>query len=135
MYKIALRNGSPVNVGQMMEMKFPVGAPMSPGYLVCIVDGMAETLTLGDCPDAIVSAVNGNLATVMLLGEDIILETEVTAGSSSDFAALAAGKLYNADSDGVNIAEEGIYCQVIDTLDAKKSGDKILVRFIKVSQK
>lgn len=135
MYKIALRNGSPVNVGQMMELNFPVGAPISTGHLVCIVDGQAKLLTLGDCPDAIVSAVNGDLATVMLLGEDIILETKVTTGGTSAFAALAAGKKYNAEAEGVNIGEEGVYCQVIDTLDAKNMGDKILVRFIKVSQK
>ena len=133
MYKIALRNGSPVNVGQMMEL--PKSTIMEPGMLVCIVDGQAQQITLGLCPDAIVSAVNGDLATVMLLGEDIILEAEVTTGSSSDFAALAAGKIYNAASEGVSIGEEGVYCQVIDTLDAKKQGDKILVRFIKVSQK
>jgi hypothetical protein len=134
MYKIALRNGSPVNVGQMMELNFPKGAPMSPGYLVCIVDCQAKSLTLGDCPDAIVSAVNGDLATVMLLSEDIILETKVTSGGIDDFKALAAGKRYDVDAEGVNIGATGIYCQVIDTLDAKNIGDKILVRFIKVSQ-
>lgn len=132
MYKIALRNGSPVNVGQMIEL--PKSGTLMPGYAVCIVDGQAQQVTLGLCPDAIVSAVNGDLATVMLLSEDIILET-VATGVANDFKALAAGKLCNADVEGVNVSEEGSYCQVIDTLDAKKSGDKILVRFIKVSQK
>lgn len=131
MYKIALRNGSPTNVGQMMEL--PINGTVKPGYAVCIVDGQAKALTLGDCPDAIVSAVNGTLATVMLLGEDIILEVDITTGTK--FTALAAGKFCSAEMDGVNIDGDGDVCQVIDTLGAKKTGDKILVRFIKVSQK
>lgn len=130
MYKIALRNGSPVNVGQMIEID--KGAAIAkPGNLICIVAGVAVDLTLGYCPDALVSSVDGDKVTAMILTEDMILETTIFGASMTH---LKTGALVMDDREAVNVDETGSYCQIVDTLDAKKSGDKILVRFIHTNQ-
>ena len=131
MYKIAMRNGSPVNVGQMIEID-KGSAIAEPGSLICIVDGVAVDMTLGVCPDALVSSVDGDKVTAMLLTEDMILEVPIF-GESMTY--LKTGALVTGEADSVNIDETGNYCQIVDTLDAKKAGDKILVRFIHNNKK
>ena len=125
MYKIAMRNGSPVNVGQMIEID-KGAATATPGNLICIVDGAAVDMTLGYCPDALVSSVNGDKVTAMLLTEDMILETTIFGANTY----RKTGALVSAEKDSVNTEQSGLYCQIVDTLDAEKGGDKILVRFI-----
>ena len=123
MYKIAMRNGSPVNVGQMIEID-KGSADVYPGYLCCIVDGEATTVTLGVCPDALVSEVNGNKLTAMLLTDDMILE----APSDGNPSNYKVGKKVEAQSDRVNVDALTDFCQIVDVLDAPARGSKILVR-------
>lgn len=135
MYKIAMRNGSPVNVGQMIEVDLG-SATLEPGYAFCIVDGAAKSLTIGVCPDAIASEVYdeaGNKKVVaMLLTEDMLLEVPAYVADTSN---VKTGAFIGCAAYSVTDSEQSEYCQIVDTLDFKKSTDKILVRFIHNNKK
>ncbi len=136
MYKIALRDGSPVNAGRMIEVDGSANFAQL-GELVCVIEGGAQTVDGRFCPDAIVSEAYGKKemgypekVVVMLLTEDMILEAPVV-GSDINIAALSPGKFIAFANTGV-LADEAAsqYCQIVDTQSAQKSGDKILVRFL-----
>ena len=137
MYKIGLRSGAPVSVGHMMEVAgTDTYTDIAPGTLICIVEGMMETAPAGGCPDAVVSSVEENSSgvpirgTVMLLTPDMFLEAPV-AGTDAQIAGLKNGNYIAFNDTGVDASETSAFCQIIDTLGAKKAGDKILVRFVK----
>ena len=65
----------------------------------------------------------------MLLTPDMYLEAPVS-GTDAQIEGLYPGVFVGYNSTGVNAATTSTYCQIIDTLGAKKAGDKILVRFI-----
>ena len=138
MYKIGLRDGSPVSAGRMVELKGNEAytGPFNPGDLVCIIEGSLKYVNPNDCPDAVVSETYDNpetqytdTAICMLLTEDMLLEAPIR-GTDEQIEDLYPGEFVGYDSTGVNAAGKSAYCQVIDTLGAKKAGDKILVRFI-----
>ena len=137
MYKIGLRSGAPVSVGHMMEVAGTVAyTDIAPGTLICIVEGMMENAPTGGCPDAVVSSVEMNRSgvpirgTVMLLTPDMFLEAPV-AGTDAQIAGLKNGNYIAFNDTGVDASATSAFCQIIDTLGAKKAGDKILVRFVK----
>lgn len=131
MYKIGLRDGSPVSVGRMIEVDGEANSTINTGHAICIVDGVAKPLALGICPDAIASEAykEGNKTKIvaMLLTEDMILEVPALV---SDVSNVKVGAFIGCGADNVNDSEGSDFCQIIDTLDFKKSGDKILVRFL-----
>lgn len=131
MFKIAMRNGSPVNVGQMIELDR--GTSLNPGDMTCIVNGEASYVGLGICPDAIVSQVNGDKVTAMLLTEDMIIEGPVLADDPE--LIKVGGFVGIEDSDKLNVNVGSDYIQIIDTLDFKKSGDHVLFRVIHSSER
>ncbi len=137
MYKIGLRDGSPVSAGRMVELKGngAYSGAFKPGDAVCIIEGSLKYA--GDsCPDAIVSEVYDDpkteytdTAICMLLTEDMLLEVPVE-GADEQIADLAPGKFIKFTAREVDASGTSEYCQVMDTLGAKTEGDKILVRFI-----
>lgn len=137
MYKIGLRSGAPVSVGHMLEVEGTVAyTAIDPGTLICIVEGVMEEAPAGGCPDAVVSSVEKDSSgtpirgTVMLLTPDMFLEAPV-AGTDVQIAGLKNGNYIGFNGTGVDASGTSKYCQIIDTLGAKKAGDKILVRFVK----
>lgn len=135
MYKIGLRDGSPVSVGRMIEVDGAVDT-ISTGELLCIINGTANLGSGTQCPDALASETYGKTdagypkkVVAMLLTEDMFLEAPVT-GTDSVIAALTAGEFISFHSTGVTAGGTSTFCQIVDTLGAKKSGDKILVRFL-----
>lgn len=134
MYKIGLRDGSPVSAGRMFESVVNQVSPVREGDIACIV-GCELIYGPGCCPDALVSQVytgpdtQNKRAIAMLLTEDMLLEAPVR-GTDTQIATLTAGKFISFDVSNVDASGTSEYCQVMDTLGAKTAGDKILVRFI-----
>jgi hypothetical protein len=132
MYKIGLRSGAPVSVGHMMEVTYSVAYAVNKGHVICIVEGMAKHAE-NTCPDAIVSDMNvkddEGTVTVMLLTPDMLLEVPVK-GTDVQIAGLQNGAYIKYAQDHVDASGTSYFCQIIDTLGAKKAGDKILVRFV-----
>lgn len=139
MYKIGLRSGAPVSVGHMMEVEGNMAATdISRGQVVCIINGYIYYASEEEnkCPDALVSSIEKDSegtpirGTVMLLTPDMFLEAPV-AGTDAQIAGLKNGKYIAFNNTGVDASATSAFCQIIDTLGAKKAGDKILVRFVK----
>lgn len=135
MYKIALRDGSPVSVGRMIEVD-GAADKISTGQLLCIIEGRSYLGSSAQCPDALASEAYGDTGggypekvVAMLLTEDMFLEAPVS-GTDSNIAALTAGEFIAFDCETVTAGTTSNFCQIVDTLGAKKSGDKILVRFL-----
>lgn len=139
MYKIGLRDGSPVSAGRMVELKGGEAYTnaFKPGQAVCIIEGVLKYAGVqGSCPDAIVSEVYDDPETLytdtaicMLLTEDMLLEVPVK-GTDAQIEHLEAGIFIGFGDFEVDASGTSEYCQVMDTLGAKTAGDKILVRFI-----
>lgn len=140
MYKIGLRSGSPVSAGHMMEIDGTEAyTDVSEGDVVCIVNGVMM-YSPNECPDAIVSSITSRAtigdnnypekAVVMLLTPDMFLEAPVS-GTEIQISNLSAGRYIGYTSSDVDAGGTSEFCQIIDTLGAKKAGDKILVRFVK----
>ena len=126
MFKFALVSGSPVNVGQMVEVA--AGTANARGDVGQITTG-SFAFSASACPGAVVSDIADGKAVAMILTPDVVVEAPVS-GTDSQIGALKAGAFIKFTQTGVDASATSAFCQIVDTNSAKTAGDKIYVRFV-----
>lgn len=114
MFKLILRDGAPENTG--IHEGIETAATLKRGQAVSISAGKAVVATDGDVYGIVAEEPIDGIVTVLKVTPDMIFKARATADPTS----LKQGGAVTID---------GVSAVVVDTLDAKKVGDYIEVRF------